>query len=453
MNPLTSISPIDGRYIEKTKKYSDYFSELALIQYRIKTEIEWLIFYGKEIEKKPFSEEETQKLRDIYFLFHLEDGEKVKKIEKTTNHDVKAVEYYLREKLEEIGLDDKLEWIHIFCTSEDINNLAYNLMLQDAHRNLYFPLLEKIYWQLYEKGLAYAEESMMAKTHGQPASPTTMGKEWINYCARLKPLLKKLNSFTFTGKFNGATGNYNAHYFSIPDKNWIQISADFIQSLNLEPNLWTTQIEPHDTWGRYFSLINSINQIFIDFSKDIWLYISMDYFTQKRKEGEVGSSTMPHKVNPIDFENGEGNMEIANSLASFFTKKLTNSRLQRDLSDSTVERNMGLTMAYSAIAYHSLLKGMEKLELNKNKLLEDLNNNYQVLAEAIQSVLRLKNYPDPYDLLKKATRGKKITKDNYSEMVDTLPITQDLKDSFHQLTPEKYIGLAKDLVHHFHPKY
>jgi len=428
---------------------------MGLIKYRIKIEILWLIFQANEVRMEEFpsvSKKEIENLKSIYEEFDIDDARKVKEIEKTTNHDVKSVEYFIRDQLIERNLEQLNEFVHFCCTSEDINNLAYNLMLKDSLKGDLIPNFEEVYWKIYELGVELKTIKMIARTHGQPATPTTLGKEFINVNARLKERLIQLKKFKLIGKFNGATGNLNAHVYSAPNLDWLKLSSKFVESLGLNCNIFTTQIEPHDKFAELFLLIQQINTILIDLSRDIWSYISMDYFTQKKKEGEVGSSTMPHKVNPIDFENAEGNLGIANSLAIHLAQKLPVSRLQRDLSDSTVQRNMGLIYGYTILACQSLLKGLNKLRPNPEKIKEDIKLNYNVLAEPIQSYLRLKNYQDPYLILKKATRGKKITQDNYAEMVNQLEISNELKSKFLKLVPEDYIGLAEDLVDLFNPE-
>ncbi len=451
---LFNISPIDGRYYSKTKDLFEYFSEWALFKYRIKVEIEWLIFFTDNI-KTEFKLDNDQKksLKLIYENFNVDDGLRIKEIEKVTNHDVKACEYFIRDKLDLLQVGYIKEFVHIFCTSEDINNLAYNLMIKDALNKIYLPILKEVYFNIYKLGIKYKDIVILSRTHGQPAVPSTIGKELINFVARLKDYMSVINSYPLKGKFNGAVGNFNSHYYSLPALDWKSVSENFVKSLGLVPNLYTTQIEPHDSWANLFFYISQINNILSDFAKDIWTYISFDYFKQRKKENEVGSSTMPHKVNPIDFENAEGNLAIANSLAMGIANKLQISRLQRDLSDSTVERNMGLIFAYSVLAYKSLLKGMGKLEINKEKIKEDIDNNYQILGEAIQSVLRLHNYDNPYDILKKATRGAKITKDNYFEFIEGLDISDDLKKHFKKLTPEQYCGIAQELIDSFNPDF
>ncbi len=428
-NELTAISPIDGRYHNRVKELSKYFSEYALIKKRIFVELEYL----KELGKGDFL--------DIHEKFDLKEAQKVKDIEKITNHDVKSVEYYIKEKVPE----DVKEYVHFGLTSEDINNLSYSLLINDFINSIYCNKIEQILIKLKVLSVENMSLSMLARTHGQPASPTTLGKELFVFLSRLKNQFEKLKKIKLTAKLNGATGNYNALVLALPNINWVDFSIKFINRLGLEPNLITTQIEPKDTLIELFHNIKRINNILLDLNQDIWLYISLDYFKLKKKDGEVGSSTMPHKVNPIDFENSEGNIKIANSLFNGF-ESLQISRMQRDLSDSTMLRNIGVAMAHSIIAYDSTFRGLNKLIANKDKLEDDLNNHPQILTEGIQTILRKYNSKKPYEMLKKLSRGKVISLDIIREFVNTLDIDKKDKETILHLNPKDYIGLAKELV-------
>lgn len=455
MDALTAISPLDGRYSDTLKNLPAYFSEMALIKYRLQVEIHWVVFQVNQIkfhDLQPFSPQQIELLNHKADFLNLDGALRVKEFEKTSNHDVKAIEYYLREIFDQAGLSEYKECIHLFCTSEDINNLAYSLMQQQALRQELLPVLEKLYWDIYDLAVRHKNCVMLGRTHGQAAVPTTMGKELINFLARLQPYLHQLKHFTFQGKFNGAVGNYNAHFFVWPEVHWLGLSRSFVRSLGLIPTLYTTQIEPHDHWISFYLLLSQINTILLDFSHDCWLYISLDYFKQSINEGEVGSSTMPHKVNPIDFENGEGNLGLANALCYHLANKLPISRWQRDLSDSTVERNLGLVFGYSILAYSSLIRGISKLHIHPAKIQQDLDDNYQVLSEAIQSFLRVKKTDTPYELLKKHTRGIRIKKENYHEILNGLPIDEADRNILKSLSMETYSGLAEKLVDSFNPE-
>ncbi len=443
---LTAISPIDGRYANKTKILQNIASEYGLIKYRVIVEIYWLkqLANQADITEIPaLSSAANSYLDQLISNFSPSEAQRVKDIEATTNHDVKAVEYYLKEKISDHKeLSEISEFIHFACTSEDINNLAYALMLRDMREHVLSPSLTKLLEILRDRAKYYADNPMLSRTHGQPASPSTMGKEFANIVARIDSQLKTLRSVTLLGKINGAVGNFNAHVVAYPDVDWQSLSYKMIDSLGLQSNPYTTQIEPHDYIAEYVDALARINTILIDFSRDIWSYIAIEYFKQKVIKGEVGSSTMPHKVNPIDFENAEGNLGIANSLCVHFSTKLPISRWQRDLTDSTVLRNLGVAVAHSEIAYQSLLKGISKLELNQSKLDEDLDNNIEVLAEPIQTVMRKYKMDGAYEKLKDLTRGQSLDKNKLKEFINSLELPQAEKDKLLNLTPANYIGLA-----------
>lgn len=443
---LWAITPIDGRYKSKTENLKDYFSEAALIRYRLLVEVEYFIslcaYPLPELDDFDFGM--FEKLRAIYEQFKKKDARRIKEIERVTNHDVKAVEYFLREKFEELGLGKYKEFIHFGLTSQDINNTATPISLKDAYKKEIWPLLEEIQQKLYELSYSWKDVAMLAKTHGQPASPTTLGKELHVFNDRLEQQLNLLRAVPFSGKFGGATGNFNAHHVAYPDIDWVDFANAFLRTkLGLERQPVTTQIDQYDNLAAYFDGMKRINTILFDLCRDMWSYISMEYFKQKIKEGEVGSSAMPHKVNPIDFENAEGNLGIANALLEHLSAKLPVSRLQRDLTDSTVTRNIGVPLAHSMIAYKSLLKGLDKVILNEEKIHEDLENNWAVVAEAIQTILRRENYPDPYGALKDLTRtGEKITKESLHGFIDKLEVSDDVKAEMKNVTPHNYTGIS-----------
>lgn len=447
---LYAISPIDGRYHEKTQVLSAYTSESALIQYRLAAEIEWLIFLSEypEIPEIPeFTLEQKKYLRSLSSQYNIEDALEIKKIEKGTRHDVKAVEYFLKRKLNsESSFLPYLEFIHFACTSEDINNLAYAFMLKEIRENILNPHLESILHILTQLAHQYADLAMLARTHGQPATPTTLGKEFANVSARLKRQHQSLNEVKISAKINGATGNFNAHHCAYPHLNWEVISKNFIEKFDLTYNAYTTQIEPHDYIAEYSHALIRINTILIDFSRDIWGYISIDYFKQLKLPGEIGSSTMPHKINPIDFENAEGNLGISNALFNFFAEKLPISRWQRDLSDSTVLRNMGVAVAHSILAYTSLEAGLNKLSVNDKKISQELDQHWEVLTEAIQTVLRKYGVQNPYEVLKDFSQGKDINAENIKQFIETLSLPSFEKEALLALTPSTYIGLASTLA-------
>lgn len=450
MAQLFALSPLDGRYADKVQELSEFFSESGLQRYRVKVEIEWLIFICNDLKlagTKKFSATQVKALRNIYEKFSDKDAQKIKDIEATTNHDVKAVEYLLRDKLTAAKIKGYESFIHFGCTSEDINNLSYALMTQDAVKGP----IAKWFQELFASLEAFAEEhkgvSMMGHTHGQPASPTTVGKEVMNVVARLERQSDLFDdSIVFLGKINGAVGNYNAHVVAYPEIDWIKAGQKFISGLGLTPNMYTTQIEPHDWNAELFDLMRRVNVILTDFSRDMWMYIGMGYFKQKVKKGEVGSSTMPHKVNPIDFENAEGNFGLANALFGHFSEKLPISRMQRDLTDSTVMRNVGVAFGYTLLGFKSLLKGMNKVEVNKDVLARDLDSHWEVLGEPVQTVLRKYGVKNAYELLKDMTRGKDFGKADYVKFVTSLPIPPKEKSKLEKLTPASYIGLAVKLV-------
>ena len=445
---LNISAPTDGRYSSLCQEINNIFSEHNLIKMRVKVEIEWLIFLAnqKNIESLPkISESQTKKLRKIYQEFSLKDSLSVKKIEDTTKHDVKAVEYFIKNRVKNNKLVNSYnEHIHICCTSEDINNIAYSLMIKEG-RDLLINQANILERAIKSMGKKYKSIAMLSHTHGQPASPTTMGKEFINFQKRFSAQIDDLKNIQIKGKFNGATGNYSAHSIAYPKVNWPLSMKRFVNSLKLEFNSHTTQIEPHDYIADLCHKINHINSILIGFSQDIWTYISKNYFSQKNIQGEIGSSTMPHKINPINFENAEGNLGMSNALSQYFASKLVISRLQRDLSDSTVLRNIGLVYAYSIIAYKNILLGLNKLDLNKVKIANDLDECWEILAEPIQMVARKYQISNSYELLKKYTRGKKVDKMTIEKIIKSLDIPASEKNRLLELTPKKYIGYAKKL--------
>lgn len=448
LSALTAVSPIDGRYGSKTTELRGIFSEFGLIKYRVQVEIRWLqrLADHEAITEVPaFSSEANALLNDIVSNFSEADAQRIKDIESTTNHDVKAVEYFIKEKIESNAeLAAVTEFVHFACTSEDINNLSHGLMLKAGRDEVVLPYLEKVSNAIAALAIAHADLPMLSRTHGQTASPTTLGKEMANVVARMRRQIEQLKKVEILGKMNGAVGNYNAHLSAYPDVDWAENAQVFIEGLGLTFNPYTTQIEPHDYIAELFDVIARFNTILIDFDRDIWAYISNGYFKQKTIAGEVGSSTMPHKVNPIDFENSEGNLGIANAVMSHLAQKLPISRWQRDLTDSTVLRNMGVGLGYSLIAYQASLKGISKLEVNAARLAEDLDNAYEVLAEPIQTVMRRFGIEQPYEKLKAFTRGKAITKDMMIEFVDSLELPQAQKDALKAMTPASYTGNAAE---------
>ncbi len=447
-SPLTAVSPVDGRYRNKTEKLSEYFSEYALFRYRTLVEVEYFIALVQLPlpELKDFDKNRIPELRHIYEDFSPSDAETVKSYEKITNHDVKAVEYFLKKRFDESGLSQYREFIHFGLTSQDINNTAFPLMIKEAHHEVLYPALESLAGHLSVLAFRWKEVPMLARTHGQPASPTKLGKEIFVFVERLEKQMELLRSVPCTGKFGGATGNLNAHKAAYPDIDWVAFANNFLKNhLGLVRQQTTTQIEHYDMLAAYFDTLKRINTILIDLSRDIWLYISMDYFKQKIKKGEVGSSAMPHKVNPIDFENAEGNLGIANALFEHLSSKLPVSRLQRDLTDSTVLRNAGVPVAHTLIALQSLEKGLEKLILNREKVSGDLEENWAVVAESIQTILRRERYPNAYETLKELTRtNEKITREHIHRFIDSLKISDKVKDEMKRIRPDNYTGI--DLI-------
>ena len=446
LDALTAVSPIDGRYRSKTESLADYFSEYALIRYRVRVEIEYFITLCELPlpQLKSFNSALFEQLRDIYRNFDEAAAARVKEIESITNHDVKAVEYFIKEEFDKIGgLDDYKEFIHFGLTSQDINNTSVPLSVKEALEEVFYPQVEELIAQLKEYAEAWKDVPMLAKTHGQPASPTRLGKEVEVYVYRLSEQLATLRNCKMTAKFGGATGNFNAHHVAYPQHDWRAFGNRFVsEKLGLEREQWTTQISNYDHLGSVFDAIRRINTIIIDLDRDFWMYISMEYFKQKIKAGEVGSSAMPHKVNPIDFENSEGNLGIANAILQFLAQKLPVSRLQRDLTDSTVLRNVGVPVGHSVIAIQSTLKGLRKLILNEEKLREDLENTWAVVAEAIQTILRREAYPHPYEALKALTRtNEKMTEETIHAFVQTLNVSDSVKAELMAITPYNYTGI------------
>ncbi|MBQ8055966.1 MAG: adenylosuccinate lyase [Paludibacteraceae bacterium] len=445
LTSLTAISPIDGRYRNKVEALSAYFSEFGLIKYRVQVEVEYFIALC-EIplpQLKGINPNVFEKLRNIYKNFSIEDAQNIKEIEKTTNHDVKAVEYLLKQKFDELGLEQYKEFIHFGLTSQDINNTSIPLSLKDATNAIILPEIEKLIAAIKQLATECENIPMLAKTHGQPASPTRLGKEFMVFAYRLDQQVALLKQVPFSAKFGGATGNYNAHHIAYPEKNWRQFGNEFVSKyLGLQREEWTTQISNYDNLAAYFDAIKRINTIILDMDRDIWTYISMEYFKHKIKAGEVGSSAMPHKVNPIDFENSEGNLGIANAILSHLAIKLPVSRLQRDLTDSTVIRNIGTPLSHTVIAIESTLKGLGKLILNEKAISEDLDNCWAVVAEGIQTVLRREGYPKPYEALKALTRtNEAITESSIKNFIETLNVSESVKAELRQITPHTYTGM------------
>ena len=443
-NELTAVSPIDGRYRGKTSQLADYFSEYALIKYRVRVEIEYFITLCELPlpQLASFDNNLFDKLRDIYRNFTEDDAQRVKDIEKVTNHDVKAVEYFIKEEFDKIGgLDAYKEFVHFGLTSQDINNTSVPLSIKEALEDVFYPLVEELIAQLREYAEEWNDVSMLAKTHGQPASPTRLGKEVMVFVYRLEQQLASLKAVPLTAKFGGATGNYNAHHVAYPQYDWREFGNRFVsEKLGLQREQYTTQISNYDFMGAVFDAMRRVNTIVIDLDRDFWMYISMEYFKQKIKAGEVGSSAMPHKVNPIDFENSEGNLGMSNAVLQFLAEKLPVSRLQRDLTDSTVLRNVGVPMGHSVIAFHSTLKGLRKLILNNEALAADLDNTWAVVAEAIQTILRREAYPNPYEALKALTRtNTKMTEETIHEFIKTLEVSDEVKAELMAITPHTCI--------------
>jgi len=443
LSPLTAISPIDGRYRSQLALLAPYFSEYGLIAYRVRVEVEYLLFLA---EKKIFvlpAELKPAKLRNIYTNFTEDDARQIKELERTTNHDVKAVEYFLKDKIGTMDGAEISEWIHFGLTSQDINNTAIPLLWKEALEEQYLPALSNLLLHVTWLAREWKEIPMLARTHGQPASPTTLGKEIMVFAERLGGQIQLLAYIPYAAKFGGATGNFNAHYAAFPGVDWQQFANEFVnERLGLERMQYTTQIEHYDNLAAHFDTLKRINTILLDMCRDMWQYISMEYFRQKTRAGEVGSSAMPHKVNPIDFENAEGNLGLANALYEHMSAKLPVSRLQRDLTDSTVLRNIGMPFAHSFLAIRSIEKGLDKLVLNSAKLEADLEHNWAVVAEAIQTILRRENFPKPYEALKELTRGKsEITKTDIHNFIDTLDITERVRNELKSITPHNYTGV------------
>ena len=449
MNPLTAVSPIDGRYAAQTAALGAYFSEYALIRFRVHVEVEWLIHLSRQPEiggVRELSAAEVTLLRGVSEYFSEGDAARIKEIERTTNHDVKAVEYFLKERLKDSSLGKMTEWIHFACTSEDINNLAHALMLKGGMESVYLPLAEALMDNISEMASAYADRAMLARTHGQTASPTTVGKELAVFVHRGRRQLRQLRAQEYLGKINGAVGNFNAHVIAYPDAPWESIAEEFVTGLGLTYNPLTTQIESHDYMAECFHALIRFNNILLDFDRDVWTYISLGYFKQKTVAGEVGSSTMPHKVNPIDFENSEANLGLSNAVLEHLASKLQISRLQRDLTDSSAIRSIGSGIAYATLALISAGRGLKKLSVNSERIAADLDDSWEVLGEAIQTVMRKAGLPNPYELLKDLTRGAIIDEAAIRAFVADLELPADDKARLSALTPETYIGIAPALA-------
>jgi len=445
-NSLLAISPLDGRYKSKCEDLAPYFSEFALMRYRVLVEVRWLQKLSEHDqihELQAISDRGLEYLDDLIENFTLVDAQRIKAIEATTNHDVKAVEYFIKEKFKDNAeLSDQLEFVHFACTSEDINNLAYALMLRDGRDKVMLAQMHEIENQLAQLANDFADQPMLCRTHGQPASPSTIGKEFANVVHRLRRQIAQIESNEILGKINGAVGNYNAHLSAYPGLDWQATAKEFVEGLGLSWNPYTTQIEPHDYVAELFAAVCRFNTVLIDFDRDIWAYISLGYFKQRTVAGEVGSSTMPHKVNPIDFENSEGNLGIANAIMTHLSEKLPISRWQRDLTDSTVLRNIGTGLAHSLIAYRATIKGIGKLELNAQAIDDDIDSSWEILAEPIQTVMRRYRIEKPYEKLKELTRGKQIDQQSVQNFVQNLTIPEAAKQELLQLTPRKYLGNA-----------
>ncbi|WP_343192780.1 adenylosuccinate lyase [Buchnera aphidicola (Taiwanaphis decaspermi)] len=455
-SPLTAISPIDGRYNKQTKKLKNIFSEYIFLKYRIKIEILWIkkLSSVKKIIEIPLLNKKTNEYLDkIINKFNYKDALYIKKIEKKNNHDVKSVEYFLKKKfIKHKKLKKIISFIHFSCTSEDINNLSYGIMIKKSINKIIKPLWENILILIKKITLKNKKIPLLARTHGQSATPTNVGKEFLNFYYRLNRQFKQLNNIKILGKFNGATGNYNSHKVSYPNIDWIKISKDFVKSLGISWNPYTTQIEPHDYMSELFHCIIRFNNILINLSRDIWGYISLNYFKQKNISDEVGSSTMPHKINPIDFENAEGNLELSNSMLNHMSMKLTISRWQRDLSDSTVLRNIGSVFGYSTIAYFSIIKGLKKIKVNKKNILKDLNKHWELLAEPIQILMKKYCIDNAYEIIKNFTKGKNIKIKDIKNIIKSLVIPNEEKKKLINMTPEKYTGLSEKMIDYFFKK-
>ncbi|XP_062215801.1 uncharacterized protein LOC133916231 [Phragmites australis] len=447
---LMSLSPLDGRYDHSVKDLMPFFSEFGLIRYRVLIEVKWLLKLSQipEItEVPPFSEEAQLFLNAIIQDFSIDDAKEVKKIEKITNHDVKAVEYFLKQRCSSNPEIAKVsEFFHFGCTSEDINNLSHALALKEGVNTVMFPAMIGICKTMCSLATQYSVHSMLARTHGQPASPTTVGKEMANFAARLSDIGKSFSEVKILGKFAGAVGNYNAHVVAYPEVDWPKVAEEFVRSLGLQFNPYVTQIEPHDYISKLFNLFTQFNNVLTDFDRDMWSYISLGYFKQIAKAGEVGSSTMPHKINPIDFENSDGNLCLANAILSAISMKLPISRLQRDLTDSTVLRNLGVGLGHSLLAYKATTRGISKVQVNESRLAEDLEQTWEILAEPIQTVMRRYGIPEPYEKLKELTRGQAVTKDSMQQFIDGLDVQEEVRSKLSKLTPQSYTGLAENLA-------
>lgn len=443
-NNLFSISPIDGRYAGKTEELSPYFSEFGLIKYRVQVEIYYFIELVRVVPQlQDFPDNVIPELKEIGENFGKNDAERIKEIEKEINHDVKAVEYFLKEKFDALNISEYKEFIHFGLTSQDINNTATPLSFKDAMEDVYYPLIQEVITKINNLSEKWKDVAMLARTHGQPASPTKMGKELLVFSVRIQKQFEALKTLPYNAKFGGATGNFNAHHVAYPDVDWNKFARIFVnKTLKLQRSFPTTQIEHYDNLGAIFHCMERINTIFMDLVRDMWTYISMDYFSQKILQNEVGSSAMPHKVNPIDFENAEGNLGLANALLSHLAQKLPISRLQRDLTDSTVLRNIGVPVAHTVISLKSISKGLDKIDINTTKINQDLENNYIVIAEAIQTILRRENYPEPYEAIKKITRtNEKITKEVFDKFIEDLDVSNDIKEELKSITPQNYTGI------------
>jgi adenylosuccinate lyase len=444
LNALTAISPVDGRYRKSTNELAAYFSEFGLIRYRVQVEIDYFILLSQQgLPQLPkLSDSQVEGLKAVYKNFSFADAEVIKETEKTTNHDVKAVEYFIKEKLKAQGLEQYLEFVHFGLTSQDINNTSIPLSLKQAHADVVLPNLNTVTERLTALSKEWKHVSLLARTHGQPASPTRLGKEFYVFVERLQIQIGQLNAIPFSAKFGGATGNFNAHYVAYPKHDWITFGNEFVnKTLGLSRSQFTTQIEHYDNIAAYCDALKRINTILLDLCRDVWTYVSMDYFKQKLKAGEIGSSAMPHKVNPIDFENAEGNLGMANAILEHLSAKLPVSRLQRDLTDSTVLRNIGVPIAHILIAYKSILKGLDKLILNEEIFHRDLENNWAVVAEAVQTILRREGYPKPYEALKDLTRTNSIiTKESMHLFINGLNVSDDVKKELLQITPQNFTG-------------
>ena len=450
LESLTAISPLDGRYRTRTGDLSDLVSEFGLIRLRVEVMIRWFIHLANEpsIENATKLDPATEdQCRDIWRHFNIDDARTVQAIESEINHDVKAVEYFVKNKLQDLGLEECIEFVHFACTSEDVNNLAYGLLLSRSRQTCLLPAIEGVLRAIAILAQEYAETPMLSRTHGQPASPTTVGKELANFAARMEVCLDDLENCPIYGKMNGAVGNYNAHFIAYPHVNWTSLSEDFVSSLGLTFNPMTTQIEPHDYMAKLFQELQALNQVLLDFNRDVWGYISIGYFKQRLIENEVGSSTMPHKVNPIDFENAEGQIGLAGALLNHLATKLTVSRWQRDLSDSTALRSVGTAFAHCMVAYSSTLRGIHKLELDNDVITKDLEVSWEVLTEAIQTTMRKHGVKEPYEQLKQWTRGRHFDESVYRDILSQLELPAEALKELQALTPATYIGLASSLAH------